>query len=1108
MTESFNFSKIRPPRALHIVHRDRLIEALEQHREKKIILILGQAAQGKSTLAAAYSDRCHRPSAWINLSPEESDPVNLFRVVIQSIQYALKNDGLGSILQYVAMDMGPRAETALYRGWVQALLARIASPLQIILDGLEQLAPEAPSFRLLQVLHEEADSKIRLVLLSRTEPPLAMQQLKIRREAAVIDNEQLAFTLEETQAFFREMHDLSLSLDQVKKIHAFTEGWVGGLLLFSEAFKRRPESVQKHLFSEQSVSELKREAFRYLGEEIFSSLDQNVREFLIKSSILDVIDPVLAKELLETEDVEAILKELSEKNLFTQTLYDPKHGWLFRYHQLFREFLRARFESETTREERLRLFAGAGYIYAQREEYESALDCYLEAKAYREAASVIERIGMDLLQSGRIGELAKRLQMIPDGLIQHNPWLLYYLSITRRFTATRENTQSFLKCFRVFEERGDTRGQILSLAFLIEAYIFGGHHPVPMEGLISRAENLLESIPRDVYADESAMLWLQVGQAWTVSCGNPRKGFWCCKKAYLIAGPCGDSNLQGSALTRAIDALAWLGEFEAADELCLELTRLVEASPYPELQTYQLFALTGLAMLKGETGKARELVRLAQSAVEKHGLISWYNLALAADLFISVYRGELEEAENIANHMLDLGKSLGNRVFEGIALFFIAWIFYHKGEWLKAIDLVGQARPLLASEESLALYHYHAAVVVRSFLLRHLEEEGGVEEELQQTIDHLSNVPDYLVLIDAHLAMAFWKKKQGKVDEAASHLEKGFKLAEQKKHYHTALLSREDFADACALALELDVTPAVEYASHLLATHLVDLADSGLRRLEAHPHVRTAKKARKLRETIYRSSLPRLRIECFGNLQVWRGDQLIEEGEWQGVQARNLLKALIVRGAWQIPREVLMEDLWPESEPQSAEKNFKITLHRLRKVLEPGLHKSYGSSYLHLKDNQLSLHKDLCSIDVKDFLALTERGQQEEAGGNFKEALSWWAKAIDLYRGDFLEKDLYLSWVETKREELRKRYVQVLSRMASLLEKQGKAKRAIECYQKIIQVEPVMEEAYQRIMSLHADRGMRSAALRTYEECRNALLAELDSEPGEVTTALYRKIVE
>jgi two-component SAPR family response regulator len=38
-----------------------------------------------------------------------------------------------------------------------------------------------------------------------------------------------------------------------------------------------------------------------------------------------------------------------------------------------------------------------------------------------------------------------------------------------------------------------------------------------------------------------------------------------------------------------------------------------------------------------------------------------------------------------------------------------------------------------------------------------------------------------------------------------------------------------------------------------------------------------------------------------------------------------------------IPKDQIMEDLWPNVKKETSEANFKATFHRLRKLLEPFL---------------------------------------------------------------------------------------------------------------------------------------------------------------------------
>ncbi|KJS33277.1 MAG: hypothetical protein VR64_02770 [Desulfatitalea sp. BRH_c12] len=1107
MRESLASVKIRVPQVSRILARDRLLDALDLYKEKKLVFILGQAAQGKSTLAASFVKRTSRLSAWVNLGIEESHPVNFFRLVVQAVQQAIPDLDLTEIFRYIAMDLGPRAEGPLYQGWVQAVLEKVPTPIQIVLDGLERLPPCAPSYQLIQLLLNESDSQFRFLLLSRTKPPLNIKRLQMKREAAVIGNDELAFTRSETESFFRTLHDISLPEEQLNKIYNLTEGWVGGLILFSEALKRSPDGVQHCLLSEDSITNFKEETFRYLADEVFDALREPQKDFLIKSSILEVIDHISIRDLLETGHGDALLKDLSEKNLFIQSLYDPDSGMVYRYHQVFREFLRNRFDTEiSTRDQRF-FFARAGHVYEQNANYENALNLYLKAGQYRKASKVLERIGTALLMSGRVADLAGWLQQLPGRLIQQSPWLLYFLCMTRRFTTAMENSHALLDCLRIFEKKDDIRGQMLATAFLIEAYALGGYHVHPIKSLVAHAEKLLENTPQDQYVYERGVLWFQLGLGMTFLCGNPRKGFWYSKKAYLLARHCGDANLQFSAMNQAVEALAWIGEFDMADELVAELETLMKASSYQELRAYHMIALAVLSMLRGEIGKAREKIRHAHALVEKHGLIYLHSIALATDMFIHVYSGELDKAMALADQLHDFALSIRNRAFEGIVLFDKGVIFYRKKEWRRAAEHFEKAMQILSSDQSLAMYHYHAAVVLQSRVRIELEDQPGDTAELEKTLDYLRSVPDYLDLIDAHICMAFIQRKHKKTIEAVYHLEEAFRLAREKKHYHSALLSREDLADACVLALALNVENATGYASYLLTEHLADLAGQRLK-IEQHAAPIARARVRALIKEFHRKSLAVVRIQCLGEFNVWIGDRLVTDEQWIRLQPKLLLKSVIARGAQGVPREVVMEDLWPDNDPAASEKNFKVTLHRLRKALEPNLDKTYGSFYLHLKENKVSLDSDLIAIDIDEFTCLSKLGDEEESKKNIKKAIQHYTEAIDRYTGEFLEDDPYLVFAEVRRNEIRKTYTGVLMRLARLYEKQGKAKSAIKYCRKVIQAEPVMEEAHQKIMTLYSACGMRNAAIKAYRDFEKMLAEHCQCQPDQSTQAIYRKIVE
>ncbi len=206
-------------------------------------------------------------------------------------------------------------------------------------------------------------------------------------------------------------------------------------------------------------------------------------------------------------------------------------------------------------------------------------------------------------------------------------------------------------------------------------------------------------------------------------------------------------------------------------------------------------------------------------------------------------------------------------------------------------------------------------------------------------------------------------------------------------------------------------------------------------------------------------------------------------------------------------KDVLLEDLWPEANPGGADKNFKVNLHRLRKALEPDLDKTFGSSYIHLKGNLVSLDAELCDLDVEKFLALVKEGEKKEAQGQVKEAILLYKEAVASYGGDFLPEELYSSWAAAKREELRETCLELLHRLGGLYEKQGALTRAIDCYKRLVRSDLLDEPACQRLMLLYAQKGRRSAALKVYQDCCLALKKELNTEPDKATAAIHQKIL-
>ncbi|MEA3435397.1 MAG: BTAD domain-containing putative transcriptional regulator [Thermodesulfobacteriota bacterium] len=1106
MKPAVNITKITPPRLPIILYRSRLIDCLEKNKDKRLIFILGQAAQGKSTLAGSYVNTSDIPSAWINLGKEDSDPVNLFYSIAHALQHVLKDIDFSPLLSYPSINIGPRLEIPLYREWTNAIFEHISSPIQIVLDGLDSLSPDAPSFQLLQVLIEDAPQLMNIIMLSRIEPPFQIEGLKVKQEAYVLTNDDLAFTPDEIKAYFLEIRGISFASAQLKRVHKFTEGWIGGLILLSETLDRLPEDKQDQYLLEGIPDRFKGTVFRYFGEEILSSQPGPIQDFLIKSSIFNIVEPEFIKDFLGMEDTSAVLHEHVRKNLFVQSSYDEKKGWVFRYHQSFRDFLQTNFKSETGKEEKRTLFVKAGAVYEQRGELEDALKYYLEARAYDKAAYIIEQIGMNLVQMGRTADLALWLQIFPKNLVQENPWLLFYLSMTRRYTAADRNIGSLKRALILFEKREDTKGSTLSLAFLIEATLIKGRDKIPLNSLLSRAETLLNTLGPDLFAFEKALLLIQVGFGYILRGGNPRKGLWACENAYLISKNLEIAFLQINALIQMVMAHTFVGEYTLADDKNDELNKILAKGSFSEFRSLQLIQSCQLCIWRGAFERAEETIREAKKEIKEYGLTYLYPVTLLYDLALRICLEEHETGVMVGSRLLELSTALDNLFLQGAATFLLGALYYRNRKYKKAKVLVQDAVRILSSHEARSDEHLNEAKVLMGYIAYHLQTVESQEKELTEALKYFSETKNFFSLADANFAMALLKWKESNINETIRYLETGFQIAKEKKFDSFIMSSRKDLIKICVLAIELQVKEAMDYAAHLLSTRLASEAGPELEKLFHHSNIKISKKAREILITVHRSKLPRLRIKTLGGFEIFRGDTSMDENEWKRSQPKELLKSILSRGGKKIPKDLLMEDLWSEGEKEATERKFKVILHRLRKSLEPDMDKNFKSSYIHLKDNLVSLDNELCRVDVDYFSSLIEKGKIKEKEGDLKTAISLYTKAVDKYRGNFLSKDIYARWAELKREELKKTYISILLKLARLHEDSKAVRKAISFYKKAIQADSVLETAYQRLMTLYSEQGKQNKVLEVYKTCKKALQDELDTKPDQVTISLYKKI--
>jgi len=262
-----------------------------------------------------------------------------------------------------------------------------------------------------------------------------------------------------------------------------------------------------------------------------------------------------------------------------------------------------------------------------------------------------------------------------------------------------------------------------------------------------------------------------------------------------------------------------------------------------------------------------------------------------------------------------------------------------------------------------------------------------------------------------------------------------------------------------------------------------------------------------LPQQLAQHSVPALEVYCLGRFQVRVGWKRIEH--WPSTKAKSVLKYLIAQQRRPVSRDVLMEALWPGCEPSLANNNLKAAVRTLRQTLNAAQDTNGDFPWVLFQDGNYLINSEVDSwMDVEQFEYHWQAGRQLEREGKQAEAIRELQAAEALYKGDYLEDDLYEDWTWLRREALKDTYLAILGRLADDSMQKADYEGCVVYCQKILGKDPCREDAYRRLMCCYSRLGQRNRAIAWYRLCHKIIRAELDVDPDHATVALYQKLLK
>ncbi len=319
-----------------IVQRGRLTSRLQGEIENGVTLVIAPAGYGKTTLLVEWLSEA-LPSfwraAWVTLDLFDNTPLRFWSYVAAAIKRVYPR------LRFNPLDLFQNGGELDLIGLNPLFneIAQMPEPLCLILDDYHSVT-DVKIHQSLDYLISHQPNNLHLIIASRVVPPIPLSRLRTKHQLLEVTSADLSFTMDEAEAFIKDVMALDMQHDQVARLVEATEGWIAGLQL--AALSSQSQGGFRYDRENQSAGFAK--AFDYLAEEVLNQQSSEIKEFLLKTSILNELSAPLCNDLLGRTDSSELLDRIVRANLFIQPI-DNRLNW-YRYHSLFADVLRVQLE--------------------------------------------------------------------------------------------------------------------------------------------------------------------------------------------------------------------------------------------------------------------------------------------------------------------------------------------------------------------------------------------------------------------------------------------------------------------------------------------------------------------------------------------------------------------------------------------------------------------------------------------------------------------------------------------------------------------------------------------------------------------------------------------
>jgi DNA-binding SARP family transcriptional activator len=1038
-------AKLTRPAATGLVRRPRLFRWLDAAARNPIVWIAAPGGAGKTSLVSTWLETRGILSLWYRIDSGDADPATFFHYMRLAARTRASVEPLPPFAPAHVMALDAYA-----RRFFEAWFSLFDESVTLVFDNYERLGSDARTDELLDALLTAMPEHARVIVLSRNGPPAALARWEASPALATLQWDQLRFSADESLALAAswDVHDAAVVLP----IAHSSRGWAAGIVLMVRA-------LRAGIDLQESTVGAPRGLFNYFATEIFARLPADIARFLLRIAFLPDVTAALAQVLTGEPRAEALLAELHADNFFVDRKAQAGPA-SYELHPLFRDFLCTHAAQtlgaagvDEIRRRAAALLEAAGHA-------DAAAALLMQAGDAERLVPLIEQHGEEMLRQARFTTLRGWLEHVREADFERMPRMLMWRGLCE-FAAGDGDWRPTLERASLHLDRSRDFGG----AFTVRVWIILTSHDVDQaRALVGELQQLVER-----YWDASSPAQQVEALA------QYRNDIRMPEASALMR----DLHARAARLSEAtLDAEAqlWLGAFRA--NYCV---------PFGDVD--------GLRDVEART---RPLIAAGKGSIRARAnclaMASWH----------WIWSGTVSDNRRMLAELSALGDVCGFHIDQN----FVSQCALRSALACRDFDSAVRWERLARPMVKLVPFRYLLFLVAAVRLSIERNDLSAAErdaDELQALMPAQSPYRDYAPAMRAQVALA-----RGDAPAALACLDRASRpltgtprsasplLLLVRAAAHLACGHTEQAAKSARGWLQHSKPGGIErhfaavdrFVTQVLAFALQQGIESDnarhlIRLLDQPPP----------ENTIEQWPWP-VRVRVLGTAQLDVAQAAPESGKRPQRKPLELLHYIVAQGGDPAAITGAMDALWPDADGDAAKKAFDITLHRLRKLLGT-------DAAVLIEHGRASLNTACCWVDAFAFARLAERIDRDDVAGDaLDEAL---AQALTLYRGPVLMGATDATWAVAYRNKLRACFTRVVERAGARYAASGRTDDAERCYRRALDLDPIAEAIYRRLMQSLASRGEAAAAVEVYQRCRETLSALLGTKPSPETVAAYER---